>query len=52
MPTESTYPSIDIPDVDVWGLLFERKDRPFPDDKGISLSPSDNPGFASTDTHH
>ncbi|KAI4241871.1 MAG: hypothetical protein L6R40_004270 [Gallowayella cf. fulva] len=39
MPTESTYPSIDIPDVDVWGLLFERKDRPFPDDKVIYLDP-------------
>ena len=35
MPAESTYPKLDIPNVDVWGFLFERKDRPYPDDKGI-----------------
>lgn len=34
MPTESTYPRIDIPDVDIWTLLFEKKDREFPNDKG------------------
>ncbi|KAL8727106.1 MAG: hypothetical protein Q9166_006293 [cf. Caloplaca sp. 2 TL-2023] len=39
MPTESTYPPIAIPNVDIWGLLFERKDRPFPDDKVIYLDP-------------
>ena len=39
MPTESLLPKIDIPDVDLWGFLFERNDRPYPDDKGnISLS--------------
>ncbi|KAL8996134.1 MAG: hypothetical protein Q9169_004281 [Polycauliona sp. 2 TL-2023] len=37
MPTESTYPPIDIPPVDIWGLIFERKDREFPDDKVIYL---------------
>ena len=34
MPTESTYPRLDIPNVDIWGLLFERKDIQYPDDKG------------------
>ena len=34
MPTESLYPRIDIPNIDIWGLMFERKDREFPDDKG------------------
>ena len=34
MPTESAYPKIAIPAVDVWGCLFERKDRKFPDSKG------------------
>jgi 4-coumarate--CoA ligase len=34
MPSESTYPSLPIPDVDIWGFLFERKDKPFGDDKG------------------
>jgi hypothetical protein len=46
MPSESKYPKIDIPDVDLWGFLFERKDRPFGDDKGM-LS-SDNTFFNST----
>ncbi|PGH27871.1 hypothetical protein AJ80_00421 [Polytolypa hystricis UAMH7299] len=33
MPAKSPYPSVEIPDVDLWQFLFERKDRPFPDDK-------------------
>ncbi|KAI4225672.1 MAG: hypothetical protein LQ349_007019 [Xanthoria aureola] len=37
MPTESTYPPVDIPPVDIWGLIFERKDREFPDEKVIFL---------------
>lgn len=37
MPTESTYSPIEIPPIDIWSLLFERKDRPFPDDKGVTL---------------
>ncbi|RFU31232.1 hypothetical protein B7463_g5118, partial [Scytalidium lignicola] len=35
MPTESTYPRLNLPNIDLWELLFERKDRPFPDDKVI-----------------
>ncbi|KKA25449.1 Photinus-luciferin 4-monooxygenase (ATP-hydrolyzing) [Rasamsonia emersonii CBS 393.64] len=35
MPTKSLYPPIDIPNVDIWTFLFERKDREFPDDKVI-----------------
>jgi hypothetical protein len=37
MPSESKYPSIQIPDVDLWGFLFERKEKPFADDKGRPL---------------
>ena len=37
MPTESTYPSFEVPNQDIWGLLFERKDRQFPDDKGMII---------------
>lgn len=37
MPTESTYPPVDIPPIDIWGLIFESKDREFPDDKGASI---------------
>ncbi|CEJ59252.1 Putative Acyl-CoA synthetase [Penicillium brasilianum] len=33
MPVSSNYPTVDIPSVDLWSFLFERKDRPFPDDK-------------------
>jgi hypothetical protein len=25
MPTESSYPTVDIPNVDLWGLMFEQK---------------------------
>lgn len=37
MPSESAYPSLPIPDVDLWAFLFERKDKPYADDKGESL---------------
>ena len=35
MPTESLYPPFEVPQVDLWAFLFERDDRPFPDDKVI-----------------
>ncbi|KAL9117272.1 MAG: hypothetical protein Q9187_006194 [Circinaria calcarea] len=35
MPTESTYPPFQVPTTDLWGFLFERKDKHFPDDKVI-----------------
>jgi hypothetical protein len=38
MPTESNYPKLDVPNVDLWAFLFERKDREFPDDKGMLIS--------------
>jgi 4-coumarate--CoA ligase len=34
MPIESLYPPIDFRNEDIWELLFERRDREFPDDKG------------------
>jgi acyl-CoA synthetase (AMP-forming)/AMP-acid ligase II len=37
MPVSSPYPSIEIPNIDLWTFLFERKDRPFPDDKVIYI---------------
>ncbi|TVY82768.1 putative 4-coumarate--CoA ligase [Lachnellula suecica] len=40
MPTKSRFPDIDVPNVDLWTFLFERKSKPFPDDKGMfSLFP-------------
>ncbi|KAJ5811870.1 hypothetical protein N7474_008171 [Penicillium riverlandense] len=36
MPTESSFPAINIPAVDLWGLMFEEKrDNTFPADKVI-----------------
>jgi hypothetical protein len=37
MPSDSKYPSLPIPDTDLWGFLFERKDKPFPDNKGMNI---------------
>ncbi|KAL9005966.1 MAG: hypothetical protein Q9188_001256 [Gyalolechia gomerana] len=39
MPTQSPYPAIQVPPTDIWGLLFERQDRPFPDNKVVYLDP-------------
>ncbi|MCJ1247023.1 hypothetical protein MMC30_004234 [Trapelia coarctata] len=35
MPTASNFPSFEISKQDIYGFLFERTDRPFPDDKVI-----------------
>ncbi|KAL3475811.1 hypothetical protein BJX99DRAFT_228993 [Aspergillus californicus] len=35
MPVSSQYPPVDIPDIDLWTFLLERKDKSFPDDKVI-----------------
>lgn len=37
MPTESTYPTFDIPNLDLWAFLLERKDKPYPDSRGQIL---------------
>src|SRR4051794_14597657 len=37
MPTDSSYPAVDIPNVDLWGLMFEYKRKEgFPDQQGTS----------------
>jgi 4-coumarate--CoA ligase len=35
MPVESTYQRFEVPSVDLWNFLFERKDKPYPDDKSM-----------------
>lgn len=35
MPSQSPFPDVEIPAVDLWGLIFDRKDRPFPDTKTL-----------------
>jgi hypothetical protein len=43
MPTESSYPAVDIPNVDLWGLMFEQKRKEsFPDDQGIQTPSLDH----------
>lgn len=37
MPTKSTYVDLDIPNVDIFTFLFERKDREYPDEKGMCI---------------
>lgn len=34
MATDSLYPSVDIPEVDLWDFIFERE-RDFPDERGL-----------------
>ncbi|KAI8938846.1 hypothetical protein NX059_004708 [Plenodomus lindquistii] len=41
MPTKSPFPDVEIPDVDLWALMFDRKDRDFSDDKVIYRSATD-----------
>ncbi|PIA92653.1 4-coumarate--CoA ligase-like 1 [Cercospora beticola] len=38
MPTKSSYADVTVPDVDIWGLMFDRKDRDFGDDQVIYRS--------------
>ncbi|CBX90221.1 hypothetical protein IAQ61_001720 [Plenodomus lingam] len=45
MPSDSKFPSLPIPDVDLWTFLFERKDKPFADDKVIYLDPYTNRSY-------
>jgi hypothetical protein len=35
MPTKSSFPDVDIPKVDLWDFMFERKDREFSEDQGM-----------------
>lgn len=52
MPTESFYPSFEVPELGLWDFLFERNDREFPDDKGKNC-PRDIPCHATpSDTRH
>ncbi|KAI0100046.1 hypothetical protein GGR51DRAFT_533655 [Nemania sp. FL0031] len=37
MPVKPLYAEIDIPSVDLWTYLFERKDKPWPDNKEIYI---------------
>jgi 4-coumarate--CoA ligase len=50
MPTKSPFPDVDIPDVDLWGLMFDRKDREFPDDKVIYRAINSDRNYTFADT--
>lgn len=45
MPTKSSHPDVDVPNVDVWAFLFERKDKSFADDKVIYADPETNRSY-------
>jgi 4-coumarate--CoA ligase len=34
MATESPFPDVDIPEIDLWDFLFEQE-KTFPDDRGL-----------------
>lgn len=52
MPVTSLYEDIDIPDVDLWTYLFERKDKPWADDKGKAAAlPALGQGSLSYESH-
>jgi hypothetical protein len=36
MPSKSPFSDIEIPNVDLWGLMFDRKEKDFSDDKGTT----------------
>lgn len=38
MPTSSPFPDVSIPETDLWGLMFDRKDRDFSDNKVLYRS--------------
>lgn len=48
MPTKSPFPTFEVPKEDIWGFIFERKEKAFPDDKGIQ-HPFQLPLLNSTD---
>jgi 4-coumarate--CoA ligase len=39
MPVQSAFPPFELPKQDIWAFLFERKDKPYPDDKGLPDPP-------------
>ncbi|KAI1487214.1 hypothetical protein F5X96DRAFT_681391 [Biscogniauxia mediterranea] len=47
MVIKSLHADLDIPSLDLWEFLFERKDKPFPDDKEIYID-AENPARAYT----
>ncbi|KAB2104381.1 putative 4-coumarate--CoA ligase 1 [Alternaria gaisen] len=53
MPTKSPFPDVKIPSVDLWGLMFDRKDRDFSDDKVIyrAINSDQRYTFADVKSH-
>ncbi|KAL6707626.1 hypothetical protein ACN47E_003976 [Coniothyrium glycines] len=49
MPAKSPFPDVEIPEVDLWGLMFGRKDRGFPDDKVIYRAIDSNRKYTFAD---
>ncbi|KAF1815880.1 acetyl-CoA synthetase-like protein [Eremomyces bilateralis CBS 781.70] len=45
MPVESSYPPFEVPTSDLWTFLFERKEKPYGDDKLLYIDPSTKRGY-------
>jgi len=49
MPSKSPYPDVEVPDVDIWAFLFERKDRDFADEQVIYRASTGNRKYTFSD---
>lgn len=52
MPTDSPYEKIDIPNIGVWDLMFDRKDRGWPDDQCKFIKPTDGSVCMNLSLHY
>ncbi|KAH8725554.1 hypothetical protein GQ44DRAFT_652816 [Phaeosphaeriaceae sp. PMI808] len=50
MPTKSPFPNVNIPDVDLWSLIFDRKNQDFSDDKVIYRAINSDRKYTFADT--
>ncbi|KAI9782473.1 MAG: hypothetical protein M1839_004959 [Geoglossum umbratile] len=50
MPVESECAPINVPNIDIWEFLFERKYKPFPDNKVIYLDPDNKQSYTYKQT--
>ncbi|KAG4433454.1 hypothetical protein IFR05_011058 [Cadophora sp. M221] len=51
MPIKSSYPPITIPNVDIWTFLFERPERPYPDDHPLFVDLTTSASHTHTTLH-
>ncbi|KAI4867859.1 acetyl-CoA synthetase-like protein [Hypoxylon rubiginosum] len=52
MVVQSLYKPLQIPNLDLWQVLFERKDKQFPEDKEIYIDPDTKRSYTWTQTRN